>query len=58
MSENIEIQSNTLINVLTNKITQLTNENLVQASIIEEMKMKLISYEEQYEVQEEIKNEE
>lgn len=56
--ENIEIQSNTLINVLTNKVTNLTNENLIKDSIIEELKMKLISYEEKYELQEEIKNEE
>lgn len=41
----IEVQSTTLVNVLMNKVNNLTSENLVQASMIEELKMKLIKYE-------------
>ena len=55
----MEISSETLINVLTNKVTELTNQNIIKDSIIEEYKMKLVSYEQVAETNEnELKDEE
>jgi hypothetical protein len=58
MNNNVEVQSETLINVLITKVNNLTSENLVQASMIQELQLKIEKYQDQYPPMEIEENEE
>ena len=44
MNDNVNVETQTLLNILMAKVNALTSENIVKDSVIETLNMKLLQY--------------